>query len=127
MGRGHCLTADADPQGIRGPTDACAATHKIGVRGGVSDVDAAAAKVDELGGTLRVRPFVPDVGRMAVVGRPHLEGFSVRGPRRYLADLDTDGYEWVLRPAGVAGVIPTNDARASVFAGGNPAQVGREA
>src|SRR5262249_47264855 len=38
---------------------------------GVSDVDAAASKVAELGGTVRVPPFdVPDVGRMAVVGGP---------------------------------------------------------
>jgi predicted enzyme related to lactoylglutathione lyase len=47
---------------------------------GCSDVDATAAKVAELGGTVRMAPFdIPDVGRIAVVGGPHHEGFSLFG------------------------------------------------
>jgi predicted enzyme related to lactoylglutathione lyase len=47
---------------------------------GVADVDAAAARVAELGGTVRVPPFdIPDVGRIAVLGGPHHEGFSIFG------------------------------------------------
>ena len=45
---------------------------------GASDVDAAAARAAELGGTVRMPPFdVPDVGRIAVLGGPHHEGFSL--------------------------------------------------
>ena len=45
---------------------------------GVENVDAAAAKVTELGGAVRVAPFdIHDVGRVAVVGGPHHEGFSL--------------------------------------------------
>ncbi len=45
---------------------------------GVSDADAAAAKVKELGGSVMREPWdVPDVGRMAVVGGPHGEAFSL--------------------------------------------------
>jgi predicted enzyme related to lactoylglutathione lyase len=47
---------------------------------GCTDVDATAARVAELGGTVRVPPFdIPDVGRIAVVGGPHHEGFSLFG------------------------------------------------
>ena len=45
---------------------------------GASDVDATAARAGELGGTVRMPPFdVPDVGRIAVLGGPHHEGFSI--------------------------------------------------
>jgi flavin-dependent dehydrogenase len=42
----------------------------------------------------------------------------------YWAELDTDGYEWIYRPGNMAGIIPTNDGRACVFAGSTPARVG---
>ena len=45
---------------------------------GVSDVDASAAKVVELGGSVRMGPMdIHGVGRVAVVGGPHQEGFSL--------------------------------------------------
>jgi predicted enzyme related to lactoylglutathione lyase len=45
---------------------------------GASDVDAMSARAAELGGTVRVPPFdIPDVGRIAVLGGPHHEGFSL--------------------------------------------------
>ena len=45
---------------------------------GVENVDAACARVTELGGTVRVPAFdIHDVGRIAVVGGPHHEGFSL--------------------------------------------------
>ena len=40
----------------------------------------------------------------------------------YWSGLDTDGYEWIFRPHAMAGVIPTNDGQACVFAGGDPAR-----
>jgi len=47
---------------------------------GTSDVDAAAAKVTELGGMVRVPPFdIPGTGRAAICGGPHHEGFSLFG------------------------------------------------
>ena len=42
----------------------------------------------------------------------------------YWSDLDTDGYEWVYRPGSMAGIIPTNDGQACVFAGSTAARVG---
>jgi 2-polyprenyl-6-methoxyphenol hydroxylase-like FAD-dependent oxidoreductase len=42
----------------------------------------------------------------------------------YWSDLDTDGYEWIFTPNNVAGIIPTNDGQACVFAGGTPSRVG---
>ena len=43
----------------------------------------------------------------------------------YWTGLATDGYEWNFRPGAASGVIPTNDGRACVFAGGTAARVGR--
>jgi len=44
---------------------------------GASDVDAMSARAAALGGTVRMPPFdIPDVGRIAVLGGPHHEGFS---------------------------------------------------
>ena len=43
----------------------------------------------------------------------------------YWADVTTDGYEWIFRPDACAGVIPTNDGLACVFAGATPARIGR--
>ena len=45
----------------------------------------------------------------------------------YWADVATDGYEWIFRPDACAGVIPTNDGLACVFAGATPARIGRRA
>lgn len=42
----------------------------------------------------------------------------------YWSDLATDGYEWIFRPGGQAGVIPTNDGQACVFAAATPRRVG---
>jgi len=42
----------------------------------------------------------------------------------YWSELDTDGYEWIYRPGSMAGIIPTNDGQACVFAGSTPARVG---
>jgi flavin-dependent dehydrogenase len=42
----------------------------------------------------------------------------------YWSDLDTDGYEWIYRPGSMAGIIPTNDGQACVFAGSTPARLG---
>jgi flavin-dependent dehydrogenase len=42
----------------------------------------------------------------------------------YWSDLDTDGYEWIYRPENMAGIIPTNDGQACVFAGSTPARMG---
>ena len=39
----------------------------------------------------------------------------------YWSGVDTDGYEWVFRPDACAGVIPTNDGLACVFAAATPA------
>lgn len=43
----------------------------------------------------------------------------------YWEGLEVDGYHWVFRPDGCAGLIPTNDGRTVVFAGGTPARIGR--
>jgi flavin-dependent dehydrogenase len=43
----------------------------------------------------------------------------------YWSDFDSDGFEWIFRPEGCAGVIPTNDGRVCVFAGASPASIGR--
>ena len=43
----------------------------------------------------------------------------------YWADVATDGYEWIFRPDACAGIIPTNDGLACVFAGATPARIGR--
>jgi len=43
----------------------------------------------------------------------------------YWDGLEVDGYHWVFRPDGCAGLIPTNDGRTVVFAGGTPTRVGR--
>ena len=43
----------------------------------------------------------------------------------YWSDLDTSGYEWIFRPNACAGVIPTNDRLAVVFAAATPDRVGR--
>ena len=43
----------------------------------------------------------------------------------YWDGLEVDGYHWVFRPDGCAGLIPTNDGRTVVFAGGTPARIGR--
>src|SRR5262245_23366178 len=42
----------------------------------------------------------------------------------YWSDLDTDGYEWIYRPGSMAGIIPTNDGKACVFAGSTAGRVG---
>ena len=42
----------------------------------------------------------------------------------YWRGLETDGYEWIFRPGAAAGVIPTNDGQACVFAAAPPARVG---
>ena len=38
----------------------------------------------------------------------------------YWSGLDADGYEWIFRPDACAGVIPTNDGQACVFAAAPP-------
>jgi 2-polyprenyl-6-methoxyphenol hydroxylase-like FAD-dependent oxidoreductase len=43
----------------------------------------------------------------------------------YWAGVPTDGYEWIFRPDACAGVIPTNDGLACVFAAATPARIGR--
>lgn len=43
----------------------------------------------------------------------------------YWDGVEVDGYHWVFRPDGCAGLIPTNGGRTVVFAGGTPARVGR--
>ena len=47
----------------------------------------------------------------------------------YWSGLETNGYEWIFRPGACAGVIPTNDGLACVFAGstrsGRPGRAGR--
>lgn len=43
----------------------------------------------------------------------------------YWTDLSVDGYEWVFRRGGSCGVIPTNDGKACVFAGGPASRIGR--
>jgi flavin-dependent dehydrogenase len=43
----------------------------------------------------------------------------------YWSDLATDGYHWLFRPDAVAGVIPTNDDQACVFAVATPERIGR--
>jgi flavin-dependent dehydrogenase len=42
----------------------------------------------------------------------------------YWSEVETDGYEWVYTPGAVAGLIPTNDGQACIFAGGSPARIG---
>jgi 2-polyprenyl-6-methoxyphenol hydroxylase-like FAD-dependent oxidoreductase len=42
----------------------------------------------------------------------------------YWSGLDTSGYEWIFRPNACAGVIPTNDGLACVFAAADPERVG---
>jgi len=43
----------------------------------------------------------------------------------YWSDLATDGYEWIFSPGAQAGVIPTNDGQACVFAAATPQRIGR--
>jgi 2-polyprenyl-6-methoxyphenol hydroxylase-like FAD-dependent oxidoreductase len=43
----------------------------------------------------------------------------------YWPDLGDDSYEWIFRPGAAAGVIPTNDGRACVFAAAPPRRIGR--
>jgi 2-polyprenyl-6-methoxyphenol hydroxylase-like FAD-dependent oxidoreductase len=43
----------------------------------------------------------------------------------YWEGLALDGYEWIFRPDACAGVIPTNDGRACVFAAASPTRIGR--
>jgi 2-polyprenyl-6-methoxyphenol hydroxylase-like FAD-dependent oxidoreductase len=43
----------------------------------------------------------------------------------YWSGLRTDGYEWIYRPDAAAGVIPTNDGKACVFASASPERIGR--
>jgi 2-polyprenyl-6-methoxyphenol hydroxylase-like FAD-dependent oxidoreductase len=43
----------------------------------------------------------------------------------YWPGVDTDGYEWIFRSNGCAGVIPTNDGLTCVFAASTPERVGR--
>jgi flavin-dependent dehydrogenase len=43
----------------------------------------------------------------------------------YWAGVEADGYEWAYRPGATAGVIPTNDGQACVFAGTTAASIGR--
>ena len=43
----------------------------------------------------------------------------------YWSDVDVHGYEWVFRPGACAGVIPTNDGQACVFAASTPRRIGR--
>jgi uncharacterized protein len=44
----------------------------------VSDLEASVAKVGELGGQVRRPPFeIPHVGRAAIIGGPHFEGFTL--------------------------------------------------
>jgi 2-polyprenyl-6-methoxyphenol hydroxylase-like FAD-dependent oxidoreductase len=43
----------------------------------------------------------------------------------YWSDLDATGYEWIFRPDACAGIIPTNDGLACVFAAATPGRVGR--
>jgi flavin-dependent dehydrogenase len=43
----------------------------------------------------------------------------------YWADLVTDGYEWMFNPHACAGVIPTNNRQACVFAHAPAARIGR--
>ena len=43
----------------------------------------------------------------------------------YWSNLGTDGYEWMFNPQACAGVIPTNDGRAAVFAHGPAERIGR--
>jgi flavin-dependent dehydrogenase len=42
----------------------------------------------------------------------------------YWSGLDTDGYEWIYRPHAMAGIIPTNDGQACVFAAATPTRIG---
>ena len=42
----------------------------------------------------------------------------------YWSHLATDGYEWVYRPRAMAGIIPTNNGQACVFAASTPARIG---
>jgi 2-polyprenyl-6-methoxyphenol hydroxylase-like FAD-dependent oxidoreductase len=41
------------------------------------------------------------------------------------SDVDTDGYEWIFRADGCAGVIPTNGGQACVFVSATPDRIGR--
>lgn len=43
----------------------------------------------------------------------------------YWDGLEVDGYQWIFRPDGCAGLIPTNGGRTVVFAGATPARIGR--
>jgi len=43
----------------------------------------------------------------------------------YWTGLHDAGYEWIFRPDACAGVIPTNDGQACVFASSTPARIGR--
>ena len=43
----------------------------------------------------------------------------------YWPEFDTDGYQWAFRSGEVAGVIPTNDGQANIFAVASPSRVGR--
>jgi len=43
----------------------------------------------------------------------------------YWSDIETNGFEWVFHPDACAGVIPTNNGQACIFAGARPARLGR--
>jgi len=43
----------------------------------------------------------------------------------YWSDVEVDGYEWVFRRDACAGIIPTNDGQACVFASAQPGVIGR--
>jgi flavin-dependent dehydrogenase len=43
----------------------------------------------------------------------------------YWSDFDSNGFEWIFRPDGCAGLIPTNDGQVCVFAGASPSSIGR--
>lgn len=43
----------------------------------------------------------------------------------YWDGLDLDGYHWIFRADGCAGLIPTNGGQTVVFAGATPARIGR--
>jgi flavin-dependent dehydrogenase len=43
----------------------------------------------------------------------------------YWTDLDIDGFVWIFRPDACSGLIPTNDGRVCVFAGGSTERISR--
>jgi 2-polyprenyl-6-methoxyphenol hydroxylase-like FAD-dependent oxidoreductase len=42
----------------------------------------------------------------------------------YWSDLEVDGYEWIFRRDALAGIVPTNDGQACVFAASTPQRIG---